>query len=264
MRPELIHIGDTLIPVYGISFAFSVILGILLCYRRAKIEKLHLEHYTKAVFWGLVGLIVMSKLLHVATSWELYADNLGGILDLRSGHAFYGGVIGGIGFPVVYIYLVRERYLPILDIWMTYTALGLAIHRMVGCLGAGCCYGAPTGLPWGITFPESAPASLHFGEVPVHPTQIYESLVFWIIFAAMLVWRARYRKVPGELFMIWLVLCAIGKFTVEIFRGDDRRGDLAGLSMAQWISIGMLVAAAGLGSYLMARRREKAEAGVTE
>lgn len=256
MYPELLSGSGHSIPIYGISFSFSVILGILLCYRRAKIEGLDLDHYTKAVFFGLVGLIVMSKVLHVITDWPVYAADPRGMLDLRRGHAFYGGVIGGIGFPYIYIRFVKERYLPYLDIWMTYTALGLAIHRMIGCLGAGCCYGAPTDLPWGITFPPGAPASEHFGPVPVHPTQIYESLVFWVTFGFMVYWRERHRKVPGELFAWWLLFCGVGKFAVEVFRGDERRGFLLSLSTAQWISIGLLAAAAGLGGYVIKQRRD--------
>jgi phosphatidylglycerol:prolipoprotein diacylglycerol transferase len=255
MFPEILPESGLYIPTYGISFSFSVILGILLCYRRAKLEGLDLDHYTRAVFLGLVGLIVMSKALHVATEWRLYAEDPWGAFDLRRGHAFYGGVIGGIGLPYIYTRFVKERYLTYLDIWLTYSALGLAIHRALGCLGAGCCHGAPTGLPWGITFPAEAPASVRFGPVPVHPTQINESLVFWVAFLFILFWRKHRRKVAGELFAWWLLFSGVGKFLVEMLRGDPGRGFLLSLSTAQWISVGMLAASGALWLHVRKQRR---------
>src|SRR4029078_223783 len=63
--------------------------------------------------------------------------------------------------------------------------LGLAFGRM-GCLLAGCCFGAESGVPWALSFPPRSPASeaqfkahvlgsARMWSHPVHPTQIYES-----------------------------------------------------------------------------------------
>ncbi|MEJ7711246.1 MAG: prolipoprotein diacylglyceryl transferase family protein [Pyrinomonadaceae bacterium] len=101
---------------------------------------------------------------------------------LRSGGVFYGGFIGAV---IVGYLLIRRYGLPwwqTADAFAPGIALGQAIGRQ-GCFAAGCCWGKPTTLPWGVMFSErghqvtGVPIDVH-----LHPTQLYESFASLAIF----------------------------------------------------------------------------------
>ena len=131
--------------------------------------------------------------------------------------------------------------------------IGLAFGRM-GCLLAGCCFGATTTLPWGLSFPPRSPASeeqakehiiesVRMWSEPVHPTQIYESAASLAIAAFCLFWVLPRKRYDGQVFAASLVLYAVARFLVEILRRDARGGGF-GLSTSQLIGLGLVVAAA--------------------
>src|SRR5215211_7844880 len=68
----------------------------------------------------------------------------------------------------------------------------------------------------------------HGHTLPVHPTQLYESLGQLAIFFALLALR-RYRRFHGQLLGMWLMAYAVLRTSVELFRGDLERGTLHGL-----------------------------------
>jgi phosphatidylglycerol:prolipoprotein diacylglycerol transferase len=131
--------------------------------------------------------------------------------------------------------------------------IGHAIGR-VGCLFAGCCYGAPTSLPWGVRFPAGAPATVAqrardllpasaLASLPVHPTQLYDAAFDLLLFA--LLWRLRDRvRAPGSLFRVYLLGYATFRFGCEFLRGDLPAG---GIKPVQWL---LLVAIARAGTTL--------------
>jgi len=258
MHPELLHIGNFTMPTYGAAYSFSVMLGITLSYLRAQKEGINEMRFLQAMFLAMLGMIFISKGMHIVTHWSYYMDHPSQMLNLRKGHIFYGGYIGAILVPGLFLKIVKEPILPIIDLPATYMPLGLAIHRSFGCLMAGCCFGKPTDLPWGIVFPPEAPASEMYGAVPVHPSQLYEALLALAIFAALLYWRKYKRKVAGELITLQVALYAVGRFVLEFWRGDVKRGFYGPLSTSQWVSVAMLAIAAALTVYIVRERNKLA------
>ena len=131
--------------------------------------------------------------------------------------------------------------------------MGLAFGRM-GCLLAGCCFGARSGLPFALSFPPRSPASeaqAKLGELasarewshPVHSTQIYESAFSLAIAAFCLFYVLPRKRYDGQVFVAFMVLYPVARFLVEILRRDARGGAL-GLSTSQLIGLGLLAAAA--------------------
>jgi phosphatidylglycerol:prolipoprotein diacylglycerol transferase len=130
--------------------------------------------------------------------------------------------------------------------------MGLAFGRM-GCLLAGCCFGAPTDAWYGLAFPPRSPASeaqakehllesIRMWSHPVHPTQIYESAASLGIAAFLLLWLLPRKRYDGQIFVGFLVLYAAARFLVEILR-RDARGGAVGLSTSQLIGLGLVAAA---------------------
>jgi phosphatidylglycerol:prolipoprotein diacylglycerol transferase len=116
-------------------------------------------------------------------------------------------------------------------------ALGHIVGRL-GCLFAGCCYGEPTSLPWGITFTDPF-AAANVGtplNVPLHPTQLYEAGAEALILGLLLATERRGRSFPGRTFWLYMLLYAVSRYVIEIFRGDPR-GTVGIFSTSQFISV---------------------------
>lgn len=107
-----------------------------------------------------------------------------------------------------------------LDIFMPALIATQAVYRF-GCLGAGCCHGKPAwGVPWAIVVDDPETATLYRG-IPVHPTQAYQIVANLAVLAVLVALRNR-PNWQGKLLWVYLALYGIGRFVVEIFRGDPR------------------------------------------
>jgi phosphatidylglycerol:prolipoprotein diacylglycerol transferase len=180
-----------------------------------------------------------------------------------SGKAYYGGVIGAI--IGVYFFLRREGF-PIgkgADIAAIVAPLAQGVGRL-GCLLAGCCFGATCPLPWGVSFPPGSPASSSqiaahaiapgSWSIPVHPTQLYEAVAGLAISAFVLLWVHPRKRYDGQVSAATLALYAIARFLIEFVR-DDVRGSALGLSTSQLIGIVALLGA-GLIHWRAIRERD--------
>jgi phosphatidylglycerol:prolipoprotein diacylglycerol transferase len=65
----------------------------------------------------------------------------------------------------------------------------------------------------------------HGTTLPIHPTQLYESLAQLLLFVLLMIAR-RYRRFHGQIFALYLIGYSIIRTTVELFRGDFERGTL--------------------------------------
>jgi len=171
------------------------------------------------------------------------------------GLTYYGGLIGA---TIAAVYLLRRDKFPFwkaADMAGFTIPLGLAFGRM-GCLLAGCCFGASCDLPWALSFPPRSPASdaqAKIGELAkrelwsnfVHPTQIYESVASLAIATFCLVWMHPRKRYDGQVFVAFLVLYAIARFLLEMLRKDDR-GGIAFLSTSQWIGLALVAGAVAI------------------
>ncbi|MDQ2747851.1 MAG: prolipoprotein diacylglyceryl transferase, partial [Acidobacteriota bacterium] len=124
-------------------------------------------------------------------------------------------------------------------------ALGQFFGRQ-GCFSAGCCWGKPTELPWGVHFTaaghentgvplfDAAGHSLH-----LHPTQLYESFAMLAVFG-ILVYLHKKKRFSGQVLIGYMILYPIVRFTIEFFR-DDPRGDLFGLTTMSGLSTSQII-----------------------
>jgi phosphatidylglycerol:prolipoprotein diacylglycerol transferase len=171
------------------------------------------------------------------------------------GLTYYGGLVGA---SAAAWFLLRRDKFPFwkaADMAGFAIPLGLAFGRM-GCLMAGCCFGATCNLPWAVSFPWKSPASeeqfkdhllpnARMWSLPVHPTQVYESAASLAIAAACLIWIHPRKRYDGQVFAAFLALYAVARFLLEYLRRDDRGGFL-GLSTSQLLGLAMLAAAAAI------------------
>ncbi|MGZ3424485.1 MAG: prolipoprotein diacylglyceryl transferase [Polyangiales bacterium] len=168
------------------------------------------------------------------------------------GLTYYGGFIGATAIAVPLLKRDRFPFWKAADYAAIGIPLGLAFGRM-GCVLAGCCFGAECHLPWAFSFPAGSPASEAQFEshllvskmlpsLPVHPTQVYESAASLAISAICWFWVNPRKRYDGEVFVWFLALYAAARFVIEILR-RDARGGLVGLSTSQLIGLGLIGAA---------------------
>ena len=140
--------------------------------------------------WLIVGAILGARTLYVISYWqEAFAGKpVAEIFAVwKGGLVFYGGLIGATLAGILYTRLKKLPVWKVADIVAPSIALGYVFGR-IGCLLNGCCYGRACNLPWAIRFPENNPLSPP--TYPVHPTEIYESLLNLGLYA-FLVWLYR-------------------------------------------------------------------------
>lgn len=259
MYPELFHIGNFPINTYGVFLAIAFLSAILLTVRLAARDGLPRERIYDLCLWMLLASLVGSKLLMLFTEpeyrsspWQLFSLDF-----LRSGGVFYGGLLGAI---VTGYFLMKRFKLPW---WKTADACapGIALGNFFGrqgCFAAGCCWGKPTNLPWGVKFTElghditGVPT-----ETYIHPTQLYESLAMLAVFLFLL-WLHKRRTFTGQVILAYALLYSVIRFAVEFVR-DDPRGDILGLTTLTGLStsqlISLVVGVAALVLWIVRRRR---------
>jgi phosphatidylglycerol:prolipoprotein diacylglycerol transferase len=250
MYPELFRIGSFPINTYGVFLALAFLAAIMVTVRLGASDGLPRERIYDLCLWMLLASLIGSKVLMLFTEPE-YRDHPAQLFSLdflRSGGVFYGGLIGAVA---VGYFLMRRYQLPW---WKTADACapGIALGNVLGrqgCFSAGCCWGKPTTMPWGMKFTElgheitGVPTN-----VPLHPTQLYESFAMLLVFFFLL-WLFRHRRFSGQVILAYALLYAAIRFVIEFFR-DDPRGDLLGLTTLTGLStsqlIGIAVAVAAL------------------
>jgi len=186
--------------------------------------------------------------------WDYYAEHpreIFALSTLQSAGMWYGGLIAAVVVAILYARRAGLPLLPVVDTYAAPLALGHAIGRL-GCFSAGCCWGKPTSVAWGVTFTNPHAAQLvgvPLG-VPLHPTQLYEAATEFLTFLILLGLGRRW-WFPGQLFGAYMVLYGVARGTIEFFRGDPDRSMLFGnaLSLMQILSVALIV----LGAWLWQR-----------
>lgn len=241
MYPVLFRIGNFPINTYGVFLALAFLCAILITVKLAERDGLPRQKIYDLSLWMLLASLVGSKILMFFTEPE-YRDHPLQLLSLdflRSGGVFYGGLLGAV---LTGYFLMRRYKLPW---WKTADACapGIAIGNFFGrqgCFAAGCCWGKPTNLPWGVKFTELGHEITGVPiDVPLHPTQLYESFSMLIVFFFLL-WLHKHRRFNGQVILFYALLYSIVRFAIEFVR-DDPRGDVLGLTSMTGLSTSQLI-----------------------
>ncbi len=241
MYPTLLRVGNFEITTFGALVAFGALIGLWVFARELERSGLP-SSGVDAALAGVVGGLVGAKLF-----WAIEFRNDGPFFSLffsRGGLSWFGGFLGGVGTGV---WMLRRQHIPLMPALSAAApalAIGHAIGR-VGCFLVGDDYGRPTDLPWGVAFPRGLPPI----DIPVHPTQLYESAGLAVIAWAVIRWRRR-DVADAAVFGRYLVLAGLLRFFIEFVRINKR---IAGpLTLAQLIALG--VTGIGVAIIVMASR----------
>ncbi len=202
---------------YGVMMALAFLAGLWTATRRARLANVHGEIIADVTMWLMAGSIIGARFVYVTTYWK--QEFAGGpfsevFMIQHGGLVFYGGLIGAAVTGFGYLAWKKLPIWKIADILAPSIALGSVFGR-IGCLLNGCCYGRACDLPWAIHFP----ADHETHGAGVHPTEIYDALLNFLLYLA-LAWLFRRRKFDGQILALYFVGYALSRTTVEFFRGD--------------------------------------------
>lgn len=252
MHSILFHLGPFTIRSYGLLLAVSFMAGIWLAGRRSSGTSIRPAQITDLSLYLILSSILGARLFYVALHWGEFSDHPLNIVNPFqnsgefgvAGLVFYGGFIFGVLTSLWYAFRKGIPFWLLADVMSPSIALGLALTR-VGCFLNGCCFGTPCDLAWGVLFPPDSPAGSLF-QVPVHPSQLYESLgALVILFVLFIV--DRHKPFNGFTFWIFSALYGVLRFSVDLTRHYDVESSFRILghafSVNQFISAGLVLGA---------------------
>lgn len=238
MHPEFFTIGNFTIHMYGFMIMLGAIAGYFYMSTVAKKELgIDPEKIQNLALFIILSAFIGGKLLFYLEDPGYYFKNPSNMAkDFRQGFVFYGSLLFAI--PVAIWFFRKEKWpvWPFLD-RLAITAVIIHAFGRMGCFFAGCCYGKPTDSFLGITFTDQLSEAEPLN-TPLHPTQLYE-VTFLLIVLLVLIQLKRYKRFEGQVFVVYIILYAVGRSIIEIFRGDIRRGFIIDdvLSHSQFISL---------------------------
>lgn len=257
MYPVLLQLGPVKVFTYGFLLALAFISALYLAGREAKRRGWDPQVIYDLGFYIVIAALIGSRLFHVVLEWSYFRAHPWEILALwKGGLAFQGGLVVGL---LTVIYYIRRHGLPFWDT-LDILAVGMPFGQFVGrlgCLMAGCCYGRPTNLPWGIAFTHPETLASPRG-VPLHPTQLYESLLSLGVFFLLRSLAPR-QRFAGQLLAAYFILAGLVRFLVEFWRGDDR-GPVLFWQMPTTQVVALGLAGVGVGLWLWRSWSQKSPA----
>ncbi len=243
MHPILFHFGDIPVYTYGAMIALGFIAGVILNGWLATKVNLSAEKIIDYSLWGMaVGLLGARLIFLVTILPQVLADPGSAFRVWEGGFVFWGGPLAVVLFSLWYLKKFKIPFWNAADVVTHGLVIGHIIGRF-GCIGAGCCYGRPTGSDWGFKFHGGlVPASLH--GIALHPTQLYESISLMFLLAVLL-WVFFHRKFEGQVVLTYFLGYPIIRSIIEIYRGDQIRGFVIDgrVSTSQFISALVFVVA---------------------
>ena len=255
--PVLFSFGFITIRWYALAYVAGLVIGWRWCMVMARKDShgIRPEHYDEFLTWAVFGVLLGGRIVYILfyNLGEYLAHPLEMLQLWHGGMSFHGGMIGVILAAFLFTRHKKIPFLAFTDPLACVAPVGLGLGRLANFIN-GELFGRPSDVPWAIVFPRG-------GEVPRHPSQMYEAfaegLILLIIMFAMSR-NAKTRARSGILSGTFLALYGIFRFIIEFFREPDAQlGFLfAGATMGQLLCLPMI--AAGIGIVIYALRRGNA------
>jgi phosphatidylglycerol:prolipoprotein diacylglycerol transferase len=242
MFPEPFEIGPIRIALYGVMVALGLLAAIVMGGREnQRIKLMTPEQFESVALWTVLWGLFTSRMFYVFTDLDRFMAEPSSIIAIwEGGLVFYGGPIGsatylayhfvfrrsgpGPGAPKVSLREGWVRLLRFFDLGAPMLAMAHGFGRL-GCLAAGCCYGAPHEGAFALHYPENSPAWLADGGGR-YPIPLAESGIEFLIFAWLMQLRLK-KQFHGQVMLHYVILYPTARFVLEMFRGDAVRGYVA-------------------------------------
>lgn len=214
MYPVLLETPWLTVFTYSVVADVAFLAGVALVAFQVRRLRIPRGDALQAGFWTLMGAGLGGRIVYARLHWIAYDSDWQGLLRFwEGGLSWYGALVGGVAFLAIHAWATRRPFWRYADVAAPALALGQAIGR-VGCLLNGCCYGAVTDGPLGLSLPD-----LNGVTMTRYPTQIVEMVVLLALFGVL--WGLRRRwPFEGVGFLIYTTVYPAARFAIEFLRGD--------------------------------------------
>lgn len=221
---------------YIIMMGLGIISAFALVFLYLKKKKTPMIGIVDILICGIVAIAI--GILGAMLVQDIYTYIDRGVWKWYTGLTFYGGLIFGVPafFGMFFIFKKFDKCLDIKDVLIIAPACITIAHAFgrIGCLMAGCCYGAVTDEWYGL------PCS-GYDHLNHIPTQLYES-IFLFILSGVLTFLA-FRFDFKYTFPVYLIAYPIERFIIEFYRSDYRGGADIALTPSQvWCIVFVIIA----------------------
>lgn len=240
VNPIFISIGDFQIAYYGLTWALAFLLGIWIFGKMVKKEGMDPRIVDSAFIIMFLSTIIGARVGHcLFYEPSYYLSNPIEILNIRQGGlASHGAAIGLLIGIWIFSHKWKTPYVWMLDRIGIVVAIGGACIRMGNLLNSEI-YGTETTMPWGFIFVRAGETS------PMHPTQIYEAIMYLITFAVLghMYWRTNAPQKRGVMFGVFLIMLFGARFIIESIKQPQEawEADML-LNMGQILSLPFIIA----------------------
>lgn len=262
VSPVIFKLGFFTLRWYSLAFMVGFLVGYEIVARMFRHEGAPERWLGLLLMWTVAGTIVGARLGHVFFyEWDLFSQNPIKILYVwEGGLASHGGAIGVI-LGVILFSIVTTKRSPL---W-TFDRLVVPIALVGGLIRLGNLmnseiFGHATTLPWGFRFINSPEWQALYAGQACHPTQIYEAICYFALFALLMwmYWRKNAEERPGLIFGVFLIGIFTPRFFIEFIKNPQEAFEQSmALNMGQWLSIPFIIAGISLIIYAMRRPRLK-------
>ena len=227
---------------YSLAYIFGIFFGWIYAKKIIKninknssLNKLQSKDFDDFIIYLVIGIILGGRIGYVLIyNLSYYLKNLHEIFYIwNGGMSFHGGLLGVIFATIIFTKKRKINPFLYLDIIACVSPIGLFFGRIANFINSEL-YGKLTNLPWGVVFP-------NVGELPRHPSQIYEAILEGLVLFAILNFLALKKKLifkTGFISICFLFLYSIFRFFSENFREPDEQLGymLYSLTMGQLLS----------------------------
>lgn len=258
--PVALDLGLFELRWYSLGYLVGILLGYWLLTRliRKPGAPMSREHADDMILYATLGIILGGRIGYIAFYQPgMIATPLEIFKLWEGGMSLHGGTLGTIFAIWLFARRYKLSFLRVSDYIACCVPFGLFLGRLANFVNSEL-WGRVSDVKWAIIFPNG-------GDLPRHPSQLYEAGAEGLLMAAilwLLFFRTEARYKPGFLFGIAALIYGAARFSIEFVREPDAHlqhvVEQTGLSMGQWLTVPMLV----LGLYLVLTaksRRQRVE-----
>jgi phosphatidylglycerol---prolipoprotein diacylglyceryl transferase len=249
LNPVLLSLGPFEVRWYGLAYVFGALFSLwwLLYWQKKGVLKLSRDEVWDFIFYGLVGVLIGARLFMIIWEPGIYLLHPLELLYVwKGGMSFHGGFVGLIVGGWLFCRRRKVSFLKMADLMSFPALLALGLGRLANFMN-GELVGRVFDGKWCVVFPG-------YDDSCRHPSTLYAAgkrfmVAGWLYFLNMKSVILGFKE--GFIFWNFVLFEGFGRFMVDFYRYDEL---YIGLSLGQWMSLMMVVVAAGV---LMARYKSE-------
>ncbi|HNW57617.1 MAG TPA: prolipoprotein diacylglyceryl transferase [Bacteroidales bacterium] len=223
--PEIVNIFGISIRYYSLFFTGGLIVSAIILQKLFVWEDLSVEHFDRLIIYCGIGILAGARLGHclfyqpsyfllhpVEMLLPIQQQPDGGYKFIGyQGLASHGGALGLVIAIIFYCYKCKQSLLATIDLIAIVAPLGAGFIRLANLMNSEI-LGMPSNVPWAFVF-------TMVDNTPRHPAQLYEAVIYLIIFVIMLFIKVRHGKVQSGLFLgLSLTMIFGARFMIEFIK----------------------------------------------